>query len=102
MSGISSPRSSSPPALSPPRICGDRSEATNLLTAQLLETTRRAGQKTSEAQMFANAGYMSTIDPAGGVTDSVIRIPNINFDYANGEKLIVYWLRKSNARRSFH
>lgn len=53
------------------------------------------GANLSEAQMFANAGYMSTIDPAGGSTDSVIRIPNINFDYANGEKLIVYWLGKA-------
>jgi len=48
------------------------------------------GANLSEAQMFANAGYMSTIDPAGGATDSVIRLPNLNFYQANGDKLIAF------------
>jgi len=52
------------------------------------------GANLSEAQMLANAGYVSTVDPAGGATDSVLRIPNLNFDYAGGEKFILYWLGK--------
>lgn len=52
------------------------------------------GANLSEAQMFANAGYMSTIDPVGGATDSVIRLPNLNFDFLGGEKMIAYWLGK--------
>ena len=50
------------------------------------------GANLSNAQAFANAGYVSTVDPATGVTDSVIRIPSLNFDYSGGEKLIVWWL----------
>jgi len=53
------------------------------------------GANLSEANMLANAGYVSTVDPAGGATDSVLRIPNLNFDYAGGEKLILYWLGKA-------
>lgn len=52
------------------------------------------GANLTEAQMFANAGYMSTIDPIGGATDSVIRLPNINLDYNSGEKIILWWLGK--------
>ena len=55
------------------------------------------GANLSEAQMFANAGYMSTIDPAGGATDSVIRMPNLNFYHAGGEKLIIFWKGKATA-----
>ena len=50
------------------------------------------GANLSSAQAFANAGYVSTVDPAIGVTDSVIRIPSLNFDYSGGEKLIIWWL----------
>lgn len=50
------------------------------------------GANLSDAQMFADSGYVSTVDPAPGATDSAIRIPAINFDYAGGEKLIVWWL----------
>jgi len=50
------------------------------------------GANLSDAQLFANAGYVSTIDPAGGATNSVLRIPNLNFDYSGGQRLIVYWL----------
>lgn len=50
------------------------------------------GANLSDAQMFGTAGYVSTVDPAGGVADSTIHIPNLNFDYAGGEKLIVWWL----------
>ena len=53
------------------------------------------GANLSEAQMFTNAGYMTTIDPAGGATDSVIRMPNLNFYHAGGEKLILYWVGKA-------
>src|SRR5687768_9412440 len=50
------------------------------------------GGNLSDAQMFANAGYVSTVDPAVGAADSTIHIPGVNFDYAVGEKLIVWWL----------
>ena len=50
------------------------------------------GANLSNANAWATAGYVSTIDPTGGATDSVIRIPALNFDYAGGEKLIVWWL----------
>ncbi len=53
------------------------------------------GANLSEADMLANAGYVSTINPAGGATDSVLRIPNLNFYHAGGEKLIIYWLGKA-------
>ena len=55
------------------------------------------GANLSEANMLANAGYVSTVDPVGGSADSVLRIPNLNFDYAGGEKLIMYWLGKATA-----
>lgn len=50
------------------------------------------GGNLSIAAAWANAGYVSTVDPASGATDSVIRIPAVNFDYSGGEKLIVWWL----------
>lgn len=50
------------------------------------------GADLSDANMFANAGYVSTVNPTGGATDSVIRMPNLNFDYAGGEKLLLWWL----------
>lgn len=50
------------------------------------------GANLSNANAWATAGYVSTIDPTGGATDSVIRIPSLNFDYAGGEKLVVWWL----------
>lgn len=46
----------------------------------------------SEAQMFANAGYVSTIDPIA--TNNVLRMPNLNFDHLGGETLIGYFLGK--------
>lgn len=58
------------------------------------------GANLSEANMLANAGYVSTVDPVGGAADSVLRIPNLNFDYAGGEKLIMYWLGKATAEGS--
>lgn len=50
------------------------------------------GANLSDAQMFGTAGYASTIDPSVGAADSTIHIPSLNFDYAGGEKLIVWWL----------
>ena len=49
------------------------------------------GAHLSASAAWANAGYVSTVDPATGALDSVIRMPAINFDYAEGEKLIVWW-----------
>ncbi|GEM_PF-2804622 len=50
------------------------------------------GANLSVENAWANDYYVSTITPAGGATDSVIRIPSLNFDYAGGEKLILWWL----------
>lgn len=56
------------------------------------------GANLSISQLWTTAaGYASTIDPASGVTDSVLRIPPVNFDYSAGEKLIVWWLGKCAA-----
>lgn len=48
------------------------------------------GADLSDAQMFANAGYVTTNAPSSPY-DIAIRMPNLNFDYAAGEKLFVYW-----------
>lgn len=50
------------------------------------------GVNLSNANAFTAAGYISTVDPATAAYDSTIHIPSINFDYAGGEKLIVWWL----------
>lgn len=50
------------------------------------------GDNLSDSQMFASAGYVSTVNPTGGAEDSTIHIPTLNFDHAGGEKLIVWWL----------
>lgn len=53
------------------------------------------GANLSVSQLWTTApGYASTIDPVTGLTDSVLRIPAINFDYSSGEKLIVWMLGK--------
>ena len=59
------------------------------------------GTRLSVTQLWTMAGYASTIDPVSGATDSVLRIPNLNFDYASGEKLIIWWLGKVTAEGSF-
>ncbi len=55
------------------------------------------GANLSNANAWANAGYVSTIDPAGGSTDSVIRMPSINLDLLGDEKFIFWWLGKATA-----
>jgi hypothetical protein len=57
------------------------------------------GASLSNAAAFGNAGFISTVNPvsAGGLTDSVIRMPGLNFDYVGGEKLILWWLGKCTA-----
>lgn len=54
------------------------------------------GANLSISQLWANAGYASTVNPTSGVTDTVLRMPSLNFDYAAGEKLIVWWLGKAS------
>lgn len=49
------------------------------------------GANLSKAQAWANAGYVSTIDPTGGSTDSVLRIPAPNFSYMAQESLFILW-----------
>ncbi len=58
------------------------------------------GANLSVANAWANAGFVSTVDPAGGTEDSVIRMPPLNFDFAGGEKLILWWLGKITAEGS--
>jgi hypothetical protein len=59
------------------------------------------GVNLSVSQLWTpNSGYASTIDPASGATDSVLRIPNLNYNYAGGEKLIIWWLGKVTAETS--
>jgi hypothetical protein len=53
------------------------------------------GANLSIVQLWATAGYASTVDPASGTENSVLRMPSLNFDYAGGEKLIVWWLGKA-------
>ena len=50
------------------------------------------GANLSAAQLWANAGYATVIDPVGGLTDSVLRIPALNYDYNGGESLLIFWL----------
>ncbi len=45
----------------------------------------------SQAWTALASGYVSTVDPVGGSTDPVIRIPGPNFDYNGGESLLVLW-----------
>jgi hypothetical protein len=49
---------------------------------------------------WANAGYITTENPAGGDTDESIRLPAVNFDYNAGEKLIIWWLGKATPEGS--
>lgn len=51
------------------------------------------GANLSDSEMFATAGYVTTKDPLNPY-DTCIRIPNLNFDYAAGEKLFIWWLGK--------
>lgn len=55
------------------------------------------GADLANADLWATAGYASTLDPAGGATDSVLRASNLNFDYNGGEKMFAWWLGKVNA-----
>lgn len=50
------------------------------------------GANLSIANAWTNAGYVSTVDPAGGATNSVIRIPAVNLDYNAGESLFGIWI----------
>lgn len=51
------------------------------------------GANLSDAEMFANAGYVTTKAPANPY-DICLRIPNLNFDYSIGEKLFIWWRGK--------
>ncbi len=54
------------------------------------------GANLSDTQLFATPGYVTTANPVTGATDSVLRMPNLNFDYAGGEKLLIYWIGKAS------
>lgn len=49
------------------------------------------GANLSKSAAWANPGFVSTVDPSAGVTDSVIRLPNLAFDYAGGESVAICW-----------
>jgi len=55
------------------------------------------GANLSAAQMTASAGYISTIDPAGGALDSVLHMPAVNLDLVGGESMLIWWLGKVTA-----
>ncbi len=57
----------------------------------------RLGANLSLAESRAVAGYLTTDTPVGGSTDACIRFPNLNFDYASGEGLFVFWMGKMAA-----
>lgn len=48
------------------------------------------GANLADSTMFANAGYVTTAAPSNPY-DTCIRLPNLNFDWAGGELLFIYW-----------
>lgn len=55
------------------------------------------GSALSVAQMGSVPGYVATVNPDTGMTDGVLRGPNLNLDYNAGEKLVLFWLGVCNA-----
>jgi hypothetical protein len=51
------------------------------------------GANLSDAEAFTNGGYITTKAPANPY-DTCIRLPSLNYDYAIGEKLFIWWLGK--------
>ena len=49
------------------------------------------GTTLSKAEAWANAGFVSTVELAGGENETVIRFPALVFDYAAGESLVFCW-----------
>ena len=49
------------------------------------------GANLPAASAWANAGYISTLNPGAGATDSVIRIPPLIWDFTGGESLLIFW-----------
>ncbi len=58
------------------------------------------GGNLSNAAAWAVDGHVSTVNPIGGATDSVIRMPGLNLDYVGGEKFFMWWLGKVTAEGS--
>ncbi|HET8728319.1 MAG TPA: hypothetical protein VFO41_12465, partial [Alphaproteobacteria bacterium] len=55
------------------------------------------GAHLANDDLWATAGYASTLDPDTDTEDSVIRLPNLNPDYNGGEKIIGWWLGRVTA-----
>lgn len=55
------------------------------------------GEHLANSDLWATAGYAATLDPDTDTEDSVLRLPNLNYDYNGGEKLFVWWLGKVTA-----
>ena len=71
----------------------DQSTDDNMFRDIVAGSHGQFGINLSKSAAWANKakGYISTIDPVGGSTDSVIRIPGNNFDYNGGESLFMMW-----------
>ena len=52
------------------------------------------GAYLSVAQLWANAGYASTLDPTGGVVDSGLAFPALDWNWNGGESLLIFWRGK--------
>jgi hypothetical protein len=49
----------------------------------------------SNAQIWANSGYFSTVNPTSGAYQSALMLPILNFDMVGGESILIYWLGKA-------
>lgn len=58
------------------------------------------GANLNLAAAWGASGYVSTVDPVGGATDSVIRIPSISWDLSLDESLVLFWMGKVTAEGS--
>lgn len=48
-----------------------------------------ANLPTDATGMYANAGYITTAAPGGGLNNTCLRCPNLNFNWVGGEKIFV-------------
>lgn len=75
-------------------FAGDQIDGDSMFYDKAASNHAVRGANLSNAQLWATAGYASTVDSTGPAPDPVLRIPAIDFDYAGGEKLIIWWLGK--------
>ncbi len=75
-------------------FAGDQTPDDPVFYDKATENHAIPGVHLSKSSLWSVPGYVSTLDPAVGATDSVLRIPPLNFDYSGGEKLILWMLGK--------